>query len=181
MTMDGTTGQRPVQALPSGRMGKAAEYLVAATCILASRGELNVSTSLVDDEGVDLVFNRRNSSAMLAVQVKARMSTSNRVLAGSFMAFVQGQTFRPRPGLNLLFVAIDIERGAIMTAWLVPSLAFVDAANEPSDQGRYRFYASMKPSGRDRWQSYRLDPSELVPRILDRLGELGEGDRDDAR
>jgi hypothetical protein len=55
-------------------MGKAAEYLVAAACILATRGELNVSTSLVDDEGVDLVFNRRDSPATLAVQVKARMS-----------------------------------------------------------------------------------------------------------
>lgn len=60
-------------------MGKAAEHLVAAFCILTTRGELNVSTSLVDDEGVDLVFHRRNSTATLAVQVKARMSDSKRV------------------------------------------------------------------------------------------------------
>ena len=58
----------------AGRMGKAVEYLVAAACILSTRGELNVSTSMVDDEGVDLVFHRRDSSATLAVQVKARMS-----------------------------------------------------------------------------------------------------------
>ena len=66
----------------AGRMGKATEYLVAATCILTTRGELNVSTSLVDDEGVDLVFNRRNSTSTLAVQVKARMSDSVRVASG---------------------------------------------------------------------------------------------------
>ncbi|WP_431887109.1 hypothetical protein [Micromonospora wenchangensis] len=36
----------------ASRMGKAAERLVAAFCILATRGALNVSTSLVDDEGV---------------------------------------------------------------------------------------------------------------------------------
>lgn len=36
-------------------MDKAAEYLVAASAILATRGELNVSTSL-DDDGVDLCF-----------------------------------------------------------------------------------------------------------------------------
>lgn len=35
----------------AGRMGTAAEYLVAAVCMLATRGEVNVSTSLVDDEG----------------------------------------------------------------------------------------------------------------------------------
>ena len=60
-------------------MGKAAEHLVAAFCILATRGALNVSTSLVNDEGVDLVFHRRNSTTTLAVQVKARMSDSKRV------------------------------------------------------------------------------------------------------
>lgn len=40
----------------SARKGKAVEHLVAATCILVSGLELNVSTSFVDDEGVDLVF-----------------------------------------------------------------------------------------------------------------------------
>lgn len=43
----------------AARIGKAVEYLVAASCILASGATLNVSTSMVDDEGVDLVFHRR--------------------------------------------------------------------------------------------------------------------------
>lgn len=50
----------------AGRLGKAAEYLVAAVCILATRGRLNVSTSIVDDEGIDLVFHLRESTATLA-------------------------------------------------------------------------------------------------------------------
>jgi hypothetical protein len=79
----------------AGRIGKAVEYLIAASCILATRGELNVSTSLVDDEGVDLVFHRRDSTATLAVQVKARMSDSKLVQEGRLMAFVRSQTFRP--------------------------------------------------------------------------------------
>ncbi len=81
----------------AGRMGKAVEYLVAAACILATRGELNVSTSLVDDEGVDLVFHRRDSTATLAVQVKARMSDSKRVESGGFVAFVQTRHLRRDP------------------------------------------------------------------------------------
>jgi hypothetical protein len=51
------------KSVSAGRMGKAVEYLVAAACILSTRGELNVSTSMVDDEGVDLVFHRRNTAA----------------------------------------------------------------------------------------------------------------------
>lgn len=153
-------------------MGKAAEYLVAASCILTSRGELNVSTSLVDDKGVDLVFNRRDGSATLAVQVKARMSDSKRMRSGTFVAFVRSQTFRPRSGLDMLFIAVDVERGVILTAWLVPNQEYASGAGKPSSKGRYRFYASMKPDARDRWVDYRLVPSELAPQILARLAEL---------
>jgi hypothetical protein len=134
----------------AGRMGKAAEYLVAAFCILATRGALNVSTSLADDEGVDLVFHRRNSTTTLAVQIKARMSDSKRVQSQGFVAFVRSQTFQPRRGLDMLFVAIDVARGAVMNAWLIPSLDYAKALGRPNSRGRYRFSASMKDTADDR-------------------------------
>jgi hypothetical protein len=68
---DGSASLSPADA---SRMGNAAEHLIAAFCIMATRGALNGSTALVDDEGIDLVFHRRGSTATLAVQVKARMS-----------------------------------------------------------------------------------------------------------
>jgi hypothetical protein len=156
----------------AGRMGKAVEYLVASSCILATRGELNVSTSLIDDEGVDLVFNRRNGTATLAVQVKARMSDSKRVQSGGVVAFIRSQTFTPRPDLDLLFVAVDIERGAVMHAWLVPSEDFASIVTAASRSGRLRFGASMKPDSNDRWVTYRLEAGQLAPRILERLAHL---------
>lgn len=160
----------------AARMGKAAEYLVAASCILATGGELNVSTSLVDDEGVDLVFHRRGTSATLAVQVKARMSTGRQVQQGRLMANVRSQTFQPRSDLDMLFITVDVERGAIMTAWLVPSATFGEMAGEPNSKGRLRFSASMKPESKDRWASYRMTAAELSERILTRLGELEKAD-----
>ncbi|MCZ7414114.1 hypothetical protein [Streptomyces sp. WMMC897] len=156
----------------AARMGKAAEHLVAASCILATEGELNVSTSLVDDEGVDLVFHRRGSSATLAVQVKARMSTGVQVREGRFLANVRSQTFTARSDLDMLFVAVDVERGAIMAAWLVPSRAFGEMAGEPNSRGRLRFSASLKPGSGDRWTPFRLTAAELSRRVLDRLAEL---------
>jgi len=153
-------------------MGKAAEHLVAAFCILATRGELNVSTSLVDDEGVDLVFHRRNSTATLAVQVKARMSDSKRVQSEGFVAFVRAQTFRPRPGLDMLFVAIDITRGVIMKAWLIPSVEYAAALGPPNSRGRYRFGASMKAATSDQWRRYRLEAEGLPREVLKRLDAL---------
>ncbi|MHC0429664.1 hypothetical protein ACX6XY_05660 [Streptomyces sp. O3] len=156
----------------AARMGKAAEYLVAASCILATSGELNVSTSLVDDEGVDLVFHRRGSSATLAVQVKARMSTGTQIQQGRLMAFVRSQTFQPRTDLDMLFVAVDVELGAIMMAWLIPSCTFGEMVTEPNSKGRLRFSASMKPDSKDRWSPFRLTAGELPKRLLARLAEL---------
>ncbi|MDJ0345040.1 hypothetical protein QMK19_14285 [Streptomyces sp. H10-C2] len=161
----------------AGRMGKAAEYLVAAACILATGGELNVSTSLVDDEGVDLVFHRRGSTATLAVQVKARMSTGVQVQQGRLMAFVRSQTFQPRPDLDMLFLAVDVECGAIMTAWLVPSDEFSKKVTEPNSKGRFRFSASMKTKSKDQWVQFRLTNAELPRRILARLADLEQTNR----
>lgn len=67
----------------SSRMGKAAEFLVASICMIESRAELNVSTALVDDEGVDLVFHRRDTPSTLAVQVKARFSDAQTIRQGT--------------------------------------------------------------------------------------------------
>lgn len=153
----------------AGRMGKAAEHLVAAACILATRGELNVSTSLVDDEGVDLVFHRRDSSATLAVQVKARMSDGKGVRGQRFQTTVRSQTFRARADLDMLFIAVDIEQGAVMTAWLVPSPDFASISGTPNNQGKHTFSASMKPESKDQWTPYRFGPKELASNILERL------------
>ncbi len=64
----------------ASRTGTAVEYLVAATCILASCGELNVSTALVDDEDVDVdpttVMNRLRENGVLTRH--ARPATSPR-------------------------------------------------------------------------------------------------------
>ncbi|MEU8466082.1 hypothetical protein [Streptomyces sp. NPDC029003] len=155
----------------AARMGKAAEYLVAASCILATGGELNVSTSLVDDEGVDLVFHRRASSATLAVQVKARMSTGAQIRNERLMALVRSQTFQPRTGLDMLFIAVDVERASIMKAWLIPSRTFAEMVAKPDFKGRFRFSASLKPDSNDRWSPFRLSGRELPQRILARLAE----------
>ncbi|MGI5149330.1 hypothetical protein ACQEVC_23725 [Plantactinospora sp. CA-294935] len=136
---DEADGDYTLKSADAGRMGKAAEHLVAAFCILATRGDLNVSTSLVDDEGVDLVFHRRGSTATLAVQVKARMSDSKRIQSEGFVAFVRSQTFVARDDLDMLFVAIDVVHGIVMKAWLVPSKTYASTLGEPNSRGRCRF------------------------------------------
>lgn len=144
MTVDDPADGYLQKSPDAARMGKAAEYLLAAVCILATPGLLNVSTSIVDDDGVDLGFHLRDSTATLAVQVKARMSDGGVATTGRFQAQVRSATFRPRDDLDLLFVLIDIERGAIDTAWLVPSAEFDELRGTPTTRGTLRFSASSK-------------------------------------
>ena len=152
----------------SGRMGKAAELLVAATCILQSRARINVSTSIIDDEGVDLVFHLREHTATLAVQVKARMSDGLVEKRRRFQAYVRDSSFNPRGDLDLLFVYVDVTRGSIKHSWLVPSPEF-EASTTVNARGRRVFSASMSPESGDKWSKYRLVEGELAHRGVQRL------------
>jgi hypothetical protein len=73
-------------------MGEAAEYLVAATCILASRGKLDVATQLIDDEGIDLWFSSADAASSLAVQVMAWLVPSTVFAGVATKSVTQGGT-----------------------------------------------------------------------------------------
>jgi hypothetical protein len=72
----------------------------------------------------------------------------------------------------MLFVAIDIEQGRVMCAWLVPSPMFAKIVPAPNARGLRIFAASMKDASQDQWRPYRLTAAELAPRLLNRLAEL---------
>lgn len=157
----------------SARKGKAVEHLVAATCILTSGLKLNVSTSLVDDEGVDLVFHQRERSTTLAVQVKSRATSAKGISERStFRSQVRAATFRPRPDLHLLFVPIDVEQGTFEFAWLIPSETF--AARPVNSRGLRIFTASVKDGSQDQWSAYRVPRAELADKVLARIKALGK-------
>jgi hypothetical protein len=153
--------------------------LVAATCVLASGLKLNVSTSLVDDEGVDLVFHRREDTTTLAMQVKGRLLTAKTIeKRGRFHQNVRATTFRPRPSLVLLFVVVDASDGTFPFAWFVPSEAFLLRFKSPNSQDRYAFVASTKENSGDQWSEYKCKRAELPNRILATLDTLaGYGTR----
>lgn len=151
--------------------GKAVEHLVAASCILMSDLELNVSTSFVDDEGVDLVFHRRGCPTTLAIQVKSRYQSASTSQKGRFLADIRTQTFSPRPDLYLMFVCVLEDIGDYGPVWFVPSQVLA-ARCTPNSLGRLRFAASMNAKSNDQWTNWKCPKAELAHRIVDRLKEL---------
>jgi hypothetical protein len=167
----------PSRPAGSSRKGKAVEHLIAASCILASGGDLNASTSLVDDEGVDIVFHRRDRPRTLAVQVKSRFDeeggSSHLHQQGRFIADVRAVSFQPRDNYYLLFVAVRSEDADFGPVWLVPSHDFARKAGSGSaNRTTLRISASARPGSQDRWRTYRLEKAELAPAILDALDRL---------
>jgi hypothetical protein len=155
----------------AARVGKAVEHLVAASCILASGTELNVSTAMVDDEGVDLVFHRRGGTATLAVQVKSRSTDAAVVQKGKFLANVRAASFQPRKDLYMLFVVVDRATATLGPVWFVPSFDFDRLANLAS-KGMRRIVASSGPNASGRWLQYRMNFTDLPKQILSVLEEL---------
>lgn len=158
-------------SLDASRKGKAAELLVAASCILGSGGELNVSTSFVDDEGVDLVIHRRARPTTLALQVKSRFASAATTRRGHFTNEVRGQTFAPREDFHLLFLVVDERHATIPVCWLVPSTVMADRV-QPNRRNRFRFSASMSGATQDQWREFRLSSDELPSKLLSILSQL---------
>jgi hypothetical protein len=163
------------------RKGKATEALIASMCVLASGGELNPLTALVDDEGVDLGLWRRGGRRVLSVQVKSRFVDEDgcRILRthGQYMADVRLETFSPRQDLYMLFVVMDGRQASVVRAWLVPSTELAARGFRAFPKGipHVRFQASSFPQSNDRWRHRRLERDELVPALLEVLRAL-DGD-----
>lgn len=159
-----TTGGGP-------RTGIALEYLVASSCILMSRRKLNVSMPLVDDEGVDLVFNRRDRPATLGVQIKGRSRSAQVVKKGKFLADVPKRTFAPRDDLYILYVVYDEDAADYGPVWLVPSGALAERGAN-SRQGTALRFATSLGGDTNQWRPYRFSKEELPDQILGILDRL---------
>jgi hypothetical protein len=157
----------------ASRKGKAVEHLIAALCVLGSDGELNAWTSLVDDEGVDLVLQQRNQPQTLSLQVKSRLTTAKGIAVRQrFQSQVRSATLHPRDDLYILFVVANPSSLDLGPIWLVPSQEFAEKSPAGSNQ-KHRFSASAKSDTKDQWSDYLVTKTELPNHLLAVLREMG--------
>jgi hypothetical protein len=150
-------------------------------CVLASEGELNALTALVDDEGVDLSLKRRDGTRTLDVQVKAAFLGDRKNLTedGTFIADVREETFRPRTDLVMLYLVIDAPKARIDKAWLVPSEELAENGFVVKAGGRslVRFQASANENSNDKWRHRRIPGDALVKELVTMVRELEISDQ----
>jgi hypothetical protein len=158
----------------SAAFGKAVEHLIAASCILSTSAKLNVSTSFVDDDGVDLVFHLRGGTSTLAVQVKHNSTSTQKVQRQRLICDVRTATFRPRSGLWMLFVVVDFPTAQLGDVFFVPSAEFARRASGRGGPKR-KISASLKPHSNDQWQGFRSPFAALPGRVIEELARVGNG------
>ena len=151
--------------------GKPVELYIAAYCMLARPGDLSVSTSFIDDEGVDLVFNRWGRTATLAIQVKSRFADSAEVKRGDFIADVNRNTFQSRKSFYVLFAVADPDLVELDPLWLVPSEE-LDKKNPGKEAIRFKANINTVGQGIGQWDSYALRIADLPQRLRSILDEL---------
>jgi len=155
----------------AGRMGKAAELLVSATAIISTRGQLNVATAILDDDGIDLIFSRKGHPETLSVQVKSRFSDSDQVQKGTFSTPIREATFAPAPDVYLLGIIVDVPTTSITHAWFIPS-EVINERCKPNGQNTRVVSASIKPGTKNQWVPFRVAPDQIGARIGDLLTGL---------
>lgn len=153
-------------ALSESQEGKVVETLVAAHLILGSDGAINVSTPMVDDEGVDLVLNLSGEAKHLLLQVKSRFTLTGK---GAYRSQVRRASFNPRKDLYLLFAYFDKQEGELGdTMWLVPTIDFSEKTKNQNMDRKYLVFQTRFNS-KDRWESYRVEKTQLPGKIVDVL------------
>lgn len=143
---------------------------MASVCILATRGRLNVSTSLVDDEGVDLVFHLPNSVATLAVEMKARMTEGAMVGRGPSKPKSGHRPSRP-VRTSTCCSSSSTTRGRHRHRLARPQRRLRGPAR--TADGGLRFSAAISPASTDKWSPYRLIAAALPLEVVNRLKQLG--------
>lgn len=151
--------------------GKPVELFIAAYCMLASRNRLNVATSYIDDEGVDLFVNRWRGRSTLALQVKSKYSDSVEIGRDEFIVNVSRRTFEPRPNYYVVFVLVDEELVRLNPMWLVPSQVLGEKSPGSED---IRFAANLATVGKGlgQWEEYVVTLEGLPSKILGILDGL---------
>jgi hypothetical protein len=129
---------------------------------------------MVDDEGVDLVFNVKGTPKTLAVQVKSRFASSTLFQTKRiYRAQVRRKVFRPREDLYLLFVLFDdVDAFNIDRAWLIPSLRFQEMTANQSPWRPNLVFAVNTRGKNNKGTPYLCSRQELASRVAIAIEEV---------
>jgi len=154
--------------MDKSQIGRAGELAIELYALITSRGEVDVYTPVVDDDHVDLVAGIRGGPPTLGIQVKTTPRLDRSGLVEARASHPAGHI---REDPNFLYAVVLLDAVRIEAVWLIPSPDFNRLAYRIVEGGREVLEFRARPSGDDAFQSFRIDPLQVGPAIINFLRE----------
>ena len=165
----------PLSRVQKGAVGQF-EFLV--TALVTGKGQVEVYTPAIDNEGRDAEIRRHlKPAAAVGIQVKITFSLRSNGYRAKYLLLrfaLPANRVQNDSRLWYLLAAYD---GPHLRwhdpLFLVPAKIFHKLARRQLWKGRIRFSfsASMEPGSRDEWSPYRVAPKDLGNRLLEIIDE----------
>lgn len=155
----------------SKQKGNILEHRFIELISLGSDGNLTCFAPDSDDDGIDIIINRKMDFKPIFVQIKSRFNLNN----GLFSQDIGTNTFRADKKFWICFIYYNPDNFDIENIWLIPSIDFHEKSNEINPENykqKLRFAASVKEDSKDKWCKYRVSKiglSKKVNSIIDSL------------
>jgi hypothetical protein len=164
----------PLSKVQKGAVG---QFSFLVTALVTGRGQVEVYTPAIDNEGRDAEVRRHLKPApAIGIQVKVTFSSPTGRYANYLLLRFSLRQNRVQndPRLWYLLAAYDGHELRLKDPlFLVPARIFHKWARRQIWKGWIRFAmsASMAPGSRDQWSPYRVAPKDLGKRLLEIIDE----------
>jgi hypothetical protein len=139
---------------------------------LGSEGRLSSFTPDSDDDGIDIIVNRKGDFKPIFVQVNSRFNLDAN---GNYSKDIGTNTFRDNDKFFLCFFLYNIEDYDVEKIWFIPSKDFKKQAieiNPVEYKQKLRFSANPKDKSGDMWNQYKIEKKELAKKIEEEINKL---------
>jgi hypothetical protein len=163
-------------SMPLSRVQKGAvgQFAFLITALVTGKGQVEVYTPAIDNEGRDAEIRRHLKPApAIGIQVKVAFALRSNGYRAKYLLLrfaLLANRVQNDPRLWYLLAAYNGRQLALEDPlFLVPARIFHKLARRSMWKGRIRFAvsASMAPGSRDQWSPYRVAPKDLGKRLLE--------------
>lgn len=162
----------PLSTIQKGAVG---QFAFLATALVTGKGQVEVYTPAIDNEGRDAEVRRHLRRApAIGIQIKVafRIATfgPRRTRHLEMRFTVLKSRVQNDPRLWYFFAAYDAKELRLHDpAFLIRSDTFHTMARRETRNGRitYSFIPSVEPNAHDRWAPFRVSPNDLGKRLLE--------------
>ena len=160
------------ERISSKQKGNILETRFIELASLGSKGELSCFTPDSDDDGIDIIVNRKSQFKPVFFQIKSRYKLNAN---NSYSQDIGTNTFRENEKFFICFFLFSSIEYIIEQIWLIPSKDFFEKSvelNPKNYKQKLRFTANPKNTSSDKWSQYRVNAKELANRIMKIIDEI---------